>query len=180
MAAVLDESMDDLDGDDRDDVSENKRKSRNMSEKKRRDQFNILIHELSFMVSSNRKLDKSSVLKAAITFLRDHNTLSERSQSFEIDSDWKPAFLSNEEFTHLILEALDGFLIAISQLGEILHVSESISTFLGHVPADLVHTSFFDLIPSTECPSVRQILSQVDGDSCSPFLLGDSVPRKEH
>ena len=50
------------------------RKSRNMSEKKRRDQFNILIHELSFMVSSNRKLDKSSVLKAAITFLKDHNS----------------------------------------------------------------------------------------------------------
>lgn len=50
------------------------RKSRNLSEKKRRDQFNILINELNSMVSSaNRKLDKSTVLKATISFLRQHN-----------------------------------------------------------------------------------------------------------
>lgn len=50
------------------------RKSRNLSEKKRRDQFNILINELNSMVSSaNRKLDKSTVLKATIAFLRQHN-----------------------------------------------------------------------------------------------------------
>lgn len=50
------------------------RKSRNLSEKKRRDQFNILINELNSMVSSaNRKLDKSTVLKATIAFLKQHN-----------------------------------------------------------------------------------------------------------
>lgn len=50
------------------------RKSRNLSEKKRRDQFNILINELNSMVSSaNRKLDKSTVLKATISFLKQHN-----------------------------------------------------------------------------------------------------------
>lgn len=50
------------------------RKLRNLSEKKRRDQFNILINELNSMVSSaNRKLDKSTVLKATISFLKQHN-----------------------------------------------------------------------------------------------------------
>lgn len=58
-------------GDDRD---ESKRKSRNLSEKKRRDQFNILINELCTMVSSSaRKMDKSTVLKATIAFLKTHN-----------------------------------------------------------------------------------------------------------
>jgi circadian locomoter output cycle kaput protein len=28
--------------------------------------------------------------------------------------DWKPSFLSNEEFTHLMLEALDEFVIVLS------------------------------------------------------------------
>ena len=50
------------------------RKSRNLSEKKRRDQFNMLISELSSMVSTNsRKMDKSTVLKSTISFLKSHN-----------------------------------------------------------------------------------------------------------
>ena len=49
------------------------RKTRNLSEKKRRDQFNVLVNELSSMVTANtKKLDKSSVLKSAIQFLRNH------------------------------------------------------------------------------------------------------------
>lgn len=50
------------------------RKSRNLSEKKRRDQFNLLVNELSSMVSANnRKMDKSTVLKSTIAFLKNHN-----------------------------------------------------------------------------------------------------------
>lgn len=50
------------------------RKSRNLSEKKRRDQFNMLVNELSSMVSANnRKMDKSTVLKSTISFLKNHN-----------------------------------------------------------------------------------------------------------
>ncbi|CAL1538759.1 unnamed protein product, partial [Lymnaea stagnalis] len=48
-------------------------KTRNLSEKKRRDQFNVLVNELCSMVAANsKKLDKSSVLKSAIQFLRNH------------------------------------------------------------------------------------------------------------
>ena len=50
------------------------RKSRNLSEKKRRDQFNMLINELFSMVAtSNRKMDKTTILKTTIAFLRQHN-----------------------------------------------------------------------------------------------------------
>ena len=50
------------------------RKSRNLSEKKRRDQFNMLVNELGSMVSANaRKMDKSTVLKSTILFLKNHN-----------------------------------------------------------------------------------------------------------
>ena len=56
------------------DKDDNKRKSRNLSEKKRRDQFNLLVNELSAMVSlTSRKMDKSTVLKSTIAVLKNHN-----------------------------------------------------------------------------------------------------------
>uniref|UniRef100_A0A6P7GZ94 Protein cycle-like n=1 Tax=Diabrotica virgifera virgifera TaxID=50390 RepID=A0A6P7GZ94_DIAVI len=60
--------------DDDSDDKDSKRKSRNLSEKKRRDQFNMLVNELSSMVSTgSRKMDKSTVLKSTISFLKNHN-----------------------------------------------------------------------------------------------------------
>lgn len=50
------------------------RRTRNLSEKKRRDQFNMLVNELGSMVSTNnRKMDKSTILKSTISFLKNHN-----------------------------------------------------------------------------------------------------------
>ncbi|KAF4528976.1 hypothetical protein B566_EDAN017354 [Ephemera danica] len=110
-------SEDTMDDDDKDDT---KRKSRNLSEKKRRDQFNMLINELSSMVSAtSRKMDKSTVLKSTISYIRNHNEIAVRSRAHEIQEEWKPSFLSNEEFTHLILEALDGFIMVFSCSGRI-------------------------------------------------------------
>lgn len=111
------------------------RKSRNLSEKKRRDQFNLLVNELSSMVSiNNRKMDKSTVLKSTIAFLMNHNEVALKSRTHEIQENWKPSFLSNEEFTHLILEALDGFIVVFAASGQIYYASESITSLLGHLP----------------------------------------------
>lgn len=53
------------------------RKTRNLSEKKRRDQFNMLINELCSMVAANnKKMDKSTVLKSAIQFLKTHQGIA--------------------------------------------------------------------------------------------------------
>lgn len=55
-----------------------------------------------------------------------------RSRVHDIQEDWKPAFLSNEEFTYLVLEALEGFVMVFSATGRIYYVSESITSLLGH------------------------------------------------
>ena len=53
------------------------RPSRNLSEKKRRDKLNIYISELAAMVpscaSSQRKLDKTTVLKMTVAYMKVHN-----------------------------------------------------------------------------------------------------------
>lgn len=55
------------------------RVSRNKSEKKRRDQFNVLIKELGSMLPGNaRKMDKSTVLQKSIDFLRKHKGNNKR------------------------------------------------------------------------------------------------------
>lgn len=147
--------MDD-DGDDKDDT---KRKSRNLSEKKRRDQFNMLVNELSTMVSTNtRKMDKSTVLKSTISFLKNHNEVMLRSRVHEIQEDWKPSFLSNEEFTHLILEALDGFIMVFSSSGRIYYTSESITSLLGHLPSDLLNKMIFELVYEDDRPHLYNLL----------------------
>ena len=126
---------------------ETKRKSRNLSEKKRRDQFNRLVTELGTMVSpNNRKMDKTTVLKTTISFLQQHNQTSLKSQIHEIQDNWKPSFLSNEEYIHLMLEALEGFILIVGVDGRVIFASENITAMLGYLSRDLTSMSIFDLI----------------------------------
>uniref|UniRef100_A0A3P8PFC7 Circadian locomoter output cycles protein kaput n=1 Tax=Astatotilapia calliptera TaxID=8154 RepID=A0A3P8PFC7_ASTCA len=137
-----------------------KRVSRNKSEKRRRDQFNVLIKELGTMLPGNtRKMDKSTILQKSIDFLCKHKEIAAQSESSEIRQDWKPPFLSNEEFTQLMLEALDGFFIAIMTDGNILYVSESVTSLLEHLPADLVDQNLLNFLPVGEHSEVYKALS---------------------
>ncbi|XP_076668687.1 circadian locomoter output cycles kaput protein Clock isoform X1 [Andrena cerasifolii] len=150
---------DDTMDDDIDDKDDTKRRSRNLSEKKRRDQFNMLVNELGSMVSSNtRKMDKSTVLKSTILFLKNHNEIAVRSRVHEIQEDWKPSFLSNEEFTHLILEALDGFIMVFSSSGRIYYVSESVTSLLGYLPNELENTTIYDITYQEDQSALYNVL----------------------
>ncbi|KAH0624616.1 hypothetical protein JD844_032270 [Phrynosoma platyrhinos] len=154
---------------DEDEKDRAKRASRNKSEKKRRDQFNILIKELSSMLPGNtRKMDKTTVLEKVIGFLQKHNAFSAETETCDTQQEWKPSFLSNEEFTQLMLEALDGFVIAVTTDGSIVYVSDSITPLLGHLPSDVIDQNLLDFLPEQEQPDIYKILS-------SHMLLLDTV-----
>ncbi|PWA32686.1 hypothetical protein CCH79_00012407, partial [Gambusia affinis] len=156
-----------------------KRVSRNKSEKKRRDQFNVLIKELGTMLPGNtRKMDKSTILQKSIDFLCKHKEIAAQSESSEIRQDWKPPFLSNEEFTQLMLEALDGFFIAIMTDGNILYVSESVTSLLEHLPADLVDQNLLNFLPVGEHSEVYKVLSTHPTELES--LSSDYMKTKNH
>ncbi|KAK3100643.1 hypothetical protein FSP39_022964 [Pinctada imbricata] len=136
-----------------------KRVNRNLSEKKRRDQFNMLVNELCSMVStSNKKMDKSTVLKSTIAFLKSYQETAVQAQAHEIKEDWKPSFLSNDEFMHLMLEAMDSFLLVFTQQGTILYVSESVTSLLGHLPNDLVNEQVYEFIHESEKQNLYNML----------------------
>ncbi|XP_056131935.1 circadian locomoter output cycles protein kaput [Lampris incognitus] len=151
-----------------------KRVSRNKSEKKRRDQFNVLIKELGTMLPGNtRKMDKSTILQKSIDFLQKHKEITAQSESSEIRQDWKPPFLSNEEFTQLMLEALDGFFLAIMTDGNIIYVSESVTSLLEHLPSDLVDQNLLNFLPMGEHSDVYKALSShiLEGETLTPEFL---------
>ncbi|TNM87528.1 hypothetical protein fugu_005749 [Takifugu bimaculatus] len=151
-----------------------KRVSRNKSEKKRRDQFNVLIKELGTMLPGNtRKMDKSTILQKSIDFLHKHKEIAAQSESTEIRPDWKPPFLSNEEFTQLMLEALDGFFLAIMTDGNIIYASESVTSLLEHLPSDLVDQNLLNFLPAGEHSEVYKALSShiMEGETLSPEYL---------
>ncbi|KAI1290307.1 Circadian locomoter output cycles protein kaput [Halotydeus destructor] len=153
-----------------------KRKSRNLSEKKRRDQFNVLINELCTMVyddntgsaadvisglANSRKMDKSSVLRSTIDFLKHHSELIANQAAKEAESkcdqdqepatvvdstqgnNWRPSSLSQDEFAQLMIEAMDAFILVIeaNSVGGIVYASESISPLLGYHPGKLTANS---------------------------------------
>ncbi|KAF3687596.1 Circadian locomoter output cycles protein kaput [Channa argus] len=123
--SIFDELMEE------DEKDKAKRVSRNKSEKKRRDQFNVLIKELGTMLPGNtRKMDKSTILQKSIDFLCKHKEIAAQSESSEIRQDWKPPFLSNEEFTQLMLEAdlVDQNLLNFLPIGEHSDVYKALST----------------------------------------------------
>uniref|UniRef100_A0AAR2M1V8 Neuronal PAS domain protein 2 n=1 Tax=Pygocentrus nattereri TaxID=42514 RepID=A0AAR2M1V8_PYGNA len=147
------------------------RASRNKSEKKRRDQFNVLIKELCTMLQGQghpRKMDKSTILQRTIDFLQKQKEITAQTESCEIRQDWKPSFLSNEEFTQLMLEALDGFLIALTTDGNIIYVSDSISSLIGHLPSDMVDQNILNFLPEREHAEVYKLLS-------SHLLMSDPI-----
>uniref|UniRef100_A0A674IJQ1 Neuronal PAS domain protein 2 n=1 Tax=Terrapene triunguis TaxID=2587831 RepID=A0A674IJQ1_9SAUR len=129
----------------------------------------VLIKELSSMLPGNtRKMDKTTVLEKVIGFLQKHNEVSAQTEICEIQQDWKPSFLSNEEFTQLMLEALDGFLIAVTTDGTIVYVSDSITPLLGHLPCDVMDQNLLNFLPEQEHSEVYKILS-------SRMLMADSA-----
>ncbi|XP_026563340.1 neuronal PAS domain-containing protein 2 [Pseudonaja textilis] len=154
---------------DEDEKDRAKRASRNKSEKKRRDQFNVLIKELSSMLPGNTcKMDKTTVLEKVIGFLQKHNEFSVQTELCDIQQEWKPSFLSNEEFTQLMLEALDGFIIAVTTDGSIMYVSDSITPLLGHLPSEVMDQNLLKFLPEQEHSDIYKILS-------SHMLLMDTI-----
>uniref|UniRef100_A0A8B9JSQ6 Circadian locomoter output cycles protein kaput n=1 Tax=Astyanax mexicanus TaxID=7994 RepID=A0A8B9JSQ6_ASTMX len=98
--------------------------------------------------------------------------IAAQSESSEIRQDWKPPFLSNEEFTQLMLEALDGFFLAILTDGNVIYVSESVTSLLGHLPSDLVDQNLLNFLPIGEHAEVYKALSShPDCENISPDFL---------
>ncbi|NP_001316295.1 circadian locomoter output cycles protein kaput [Kryptolebias marmoratus] len=155
-------------------TSRKDRVSRKKSEKKRRDDFNIFLRQLATMFPGNTcKLNKKTILEKSIDFLHKHKEITAQSESTEVREDWKPSFFSNEEFTQLVLEAFDGFVLAVMTNGNIMYVSENVTSLLEYLPSDLVGQNLFTFLPVAERSDVNKALSSyvMEGETPTPEYL---------
>ncbi|KHJ48532.1 PAS fold protein [Trichuris suis] len=56
------------------------------------------------------------------------------------------------------MTALSGFLLMLNMNGEVLYISENVSTYLGFHQCDVLHQSVFDVVHSEDMELIRQLL----------------------
>lgn len=132
-----------------------------------------------------RRMDKSSVIRCAMEFLKKHS-LSDRnniSNNFESSSYsrsseanpsdqldttlWKPTYISDDEFSLQMLEALDAFIVVceVSTDAKIIYSSDTLTSLLNYTGncSSVKHddyVSLFDLIAPLDKPLIETLFSQ--------------------
>jgi hypothetical protein len=82
--------------------------SRNEIEKLRRDRLNAYFMELAKLVplvmQSNKKIDKASILRLTVAYLRIYHDLVKGSKRSTLSSNWRPDLVMYENLGNLLLE----------------------------------------------------------------------------
>lgn len=119
--------------------------------------FYELAHELPLPHSISSHLDKASIMRLAISFLRTHKLLS--SVCSETESEAEP----DQQMDNLYLKALEGFIAVVTQDGDMIFLSENISKFMGLTQVELTGHSIFDFTHPCDHEEIRENLSLKNG-----------------
>ncbi|KAI8436678.1 hypothetical protein MSG28_010166 [Choristoneura fumiferana] len=128
------------------------RESRIIAEKQRRSQYNTQISEmmtlLSDIVHSQRKVDKTSVLRLAANKLRNEHVFGDTIKCSHTET-WSPAFLK-------FFDLLGGFMITVTCRGRIFNVSPNVQEKLGYCHVDLLGQDIYNYIHPEDKEVLRQ------------------------
>ncbi|KAJ7990775.1 hypothetical protein DPEC_G00290410 [Dallia pectoralis] len=124
--------------------------------------FYELAQELPLPHSVTSNLDKASIMRLAISYLRMRNLLSsddcaveEAQEETELDS----------QFDGSYLKALEGFLMVLSEDGDMIYLSENVNKCLGLAQFDLTGLSVFEYSHPCDHEELREMLVYRTGTS---------------
>ncbi|XP_048840776.1 hypoxia-inducible factor 1-alpha-like [Brienomyrus brachyistius] len=112
--------------------------------------FFELAHQLPLPHSVTSNLDKASIMRLTISYLRMRRLLSsdEPVEESELDS----------QLNTFYLKALEGFLMVLSEDGDMVYLSENVNKCMGLTQFDLTGHSIFDFAHPCDHEEVREIL----------------------
>jgi len=135
--------------------------------KRHRQRFNDALDHLAsilpFENSIVSKLDKISILRLAVAYLRAKSYIkeSQRKEAEILDSHYRRDFITCDNQLlngEMFLQALNGFLMILDCNGELFFATHSIETYLGFHQSDVVHQSVFELVHSEDREELQRQL----------------------
>ncbi|XP_058658611.1 endothelial PAS domain-containing protein 1 isoform X1 [Ammospiza nelsoni] len=119
--------------------------------------FYELAHELPLPHNISSHLDKASIMRLAISFLRTHKLLS------SVCADNENEVEADQQMDNLYLKALEGFIAVVTQDGDMIFLSENVNKYMGLTQVELTGHSIFDFTHPCDHEEIRENLSLKNG-----------------
>lgn len=119
--------------------------------------FYELAHQLPLPHSISSHLDKASIMRLAISFLRTRKLFSSGHTVQQMRSQ------NLGQMDNLYLKSLEGFVIVVTSDGDMIFLSENVSKFMGLTQVELTGHSIFDFTHPCDHEEIRENLSIKSG-----------------
>lgn len=117
--------------------------------------FTDLAHALPVLPQNASHLDKASIMRLAIAYLRVRSIIKDIPE--EVCK--KVEKLGVQDPESLYLKALDGFLLVVSSEGDIVFLSENVTDYLGLTQMELMGQSIYEVSHPCDHSEVKEILA---------------------
>ncbi|XP_077138524.1 endothelial PAS domain-containing protein 1 [Ranitomeya variabilis] len=119
--------------------------------------FYELAHQLPLPQNISSHLDKASIMRLTISYLRTQKLLSSVCAEGDLDT------VSENQIDNLYLKALEGFVAVVTQDGDMVFLSENINKYMGLSQVELTGHSIFDFTHPCDHDEIRENLSLKTG-----------------
>ncbi|XP_060943193.1 endothelial PAS domain-containing protein 1b isoform X2 [Limanda limanda] len=117
--------------------------------------FYELAHELPLPHNVSSHLDKASIMRLAISFLRTRKLLATGSSSSSSSKDGDEDGQMDSQY----LKSLEGFVTVVTSDGDMIFLSENINKFMGLAQVELTGQSIFDFTHPCDHEEIKENLS---------------------
>ncbi|XP_051693361.2 hypoxia-inducible factor 3-alpha isoform X2 [Oryctolagus cuniculus] len=131
-----------------------KEKSRDAARSRRSQETEVLYqlaHTLPFARGVSAHLDKASIMRLTISYLRMHRLCAA--------GEWNQAGAEREPLDACYLKALEGFVMVLTAQGDMAYLSENVSKHLGLSQLELIGHSIFDFVHPCDQEELQDALT---------------------